>query len=100
MYRERSEVDDKSIVSDVEGVWSLGWRDIEFHEGWDLGLCGGGSNGSGVDGSSRGGGVDGSSGSNGAGDSGESIEGIVYRSGEGGGSIVYRSSGGEMYKGG
>ena len=68
------------MVSDVEGVRSLGGRDIEIHERWDLCLRGGGG-GSDVDSSGGGGGVGGSGGSTAVGDSGESIERIVYRSG-------------------
>ena len=62
-----------------------GWvgEDVEFHEGWDLFLCGSGGGGSGVDGS--GGGIGDSGGSSGVGDSSENIEKIVYRSGGGGG---------------
>ena len=88
--REGGEDDEKGIVSDVEGVRSLGGTgNAGFHEGWYLCLCGGGGGcGCGcIDGSSEGGGVDGNGGSSGVGDSGESNESIVYRSGGGGGSI-------------
>ena len=62
-----------------------GWeRDVEFHQGWDLCLCGG----DGIDVSDGGGGVEGSGGNSGAGDAGESI---VYRSGGGSGSVAYGS---------
>ena len=81
--REGGEDYDKGMVSDVEGVQSV-VEDVEFHGGWDVCLCGGG--GGGVDGSSR------------AGDSSESIKSIVYRSGRGGGSIVYRSIGDGLYR--
>ena len=60
--------DDRGMVNDVEGVRSLGRREFNFHEGWDLCLCG------------SGGGVDGSSGSSGV-----------------DGSVVYRSSGGGLF---
>ena len=85
--REGGEDYDKGMVSDVEGVQSVVEGDVEFHEGWDVCLCGGG-----------GGGVDGSSGSSGVGDSSESIKSIVYWSGRGGGSIVYRSIGDGLYR--
>ena len=75
-----------------------GWEgDVEFHEVWDLCLCGGGG---GVDGSGGGGGVGGSSGSSGVGHSAESIERILYRSGGGGMNIVHRSGGGGLYRSG
>ena len=61
-----------------------GWeRDVKLHEGWDLRSSGGGGGIDGIGGSS---GVDGSGGSSGVGDSGASI---LYRSGGGGGSVVY-----------
>ena len=61
-----------------------GWeRDVKLHEGWDLRSSGGGGGIGGIGGSS---GVDGSGGSSGVGDSGASI---LYRSGGGGGSVVY-----------
>ena len=34
--RERGEDVDKGMISDVEGVFSLGGRDVEFHED---GIC-------------------------------------------------------------
>ena len=34
--REGGEDDEKAMVSDVEGVWSLGGRDVEFDED---GIC-------------------------------------------------------------
>ena len=54
----------------MEPAWK---RDVEFHEGWDLCLCGGGG-GSDVDSSGGGVGVGGSGGSCGVGESGESVE--------------------------
>ena len=91
------EEDANGMVSDIEGVWSLGWeRDIEIHKGCDLYLCGGGGGcgggvggGGSVDGSNGGdgdGGVDGSGGNSSVGNGGESG---VYRSGRGGGSVVH-----------
>ena len=57
-----------------------------------MGLCLCGAGGSDVDSSS----VGGSSGRRGVGDSSESVEGIVCRSGGGGGSVVNRSGGGGL----
>ena len=70
-------------------------KNIEFHEGWDLLLCGGVGGGSSVDGSS----VGSSGASCGVGDSAESVERIVYRSG-GGGSTVDENSEGGLYRSG
>ena len=89
--REGGEDVAKRMVSDIEGVWSLGERDVKIHKGWDLCLRGsGGGRGGGVDGSDGNGGVYGSGGNSGAGDGGESV---VYRSGRGGGIVVHRSVG-------
>ena len=33
--RKDGEDDDKGMVSVIEGVWSLGGRDVESHEEWD-----------------------------------------------------------------
>ena len=63
-------------------------------------LCSSGGGGSGVDETDRGGSVGGSGGSFGFGDSRESVERIVYSSGIGGGSIVYRSGGGGLCRSG
>ena len=93
--REGGEDVAKGMVSDIEGVWSLGERDVEIHNGWDLCLRGGGggrggSVSGGVDGSDGDGGVYGSGGNSGVADGGESV---MYRSGRGGGSVVHRSVG-------
>ena len=87
--REGEEDIAKRMVSDIEGVWSLGERDVEIHKGWDLCLRGGGVGG-GVDGSDGDGGVYGSGGNSGVADGGESV---MYSSGRGGGSVVHRSVG-------
>ena len=88
--REGGEDDGKGMVSDVEGVWSLGGREMlsSMRDGICVCLCGGGGGGNGIDGSSGGGVVGGSGGSCGVADSGESVERIVYRSG---GVWLYRS---------
>ena len=96
--REGEEDIAKRMVSDIEGVWSLGERDVENHKGWDLCLRGGGGGrgggvGGGVDGSDGDGGVYGSGGNSGVGDGSESV---VYRSDRGGGTVVHRNVGGGL----
>ena len=93
--REGGEDDDKGMVGDVKGVWSLGGREMlgSMRDGICVCFCGGGD----IDGSGGGGGADVNGGSSGVGNSGESA---VYRSGRGGGSIVYRIGGGGLCRSG
>ena len=86
--REGGEDDDKGMVSHIDGVWSLGEREM-LRSTRDLCFCGTGGccgsvvvgSGGGLDGSDGGGGVDGSGGNSAVGHGGESV---FYRCGGGG----------------
>ena len=90
--RACGEDDFKEMVSDIEGVRSLGGREMLRSIRDGMCLCGsGGGCRSGV------GGVDGSGRNSRVGDGGESG---VYRSGGGGGSVVHGSVGGGLCRSG
>ena len=102
--RACGEDDAKEMVSDTEGVRSLGGREMPRSIRDGMCLCGGGGGcrsgvggGGGVDGSNGGGGVDGCGRNSGVGDGDESG---VYRSGGGGGSVVHGSVGGGLCRSG
>ena len=96
--REGGEDDGKGMVHDIEGVRSLGERNIQIRKGCDLGWYGGGGGCDfGVDGSDGGDVAHGSGENSDVGDGGESV---VYRSGGDGGSVVHRSVGGRLYRSG